>query len=412
MLKEQRIVNYEKMGLGLFIHWGLYSQLSQGEWTQFIHEIPKGKYESLIKGFKAEKYNAKEIVKVAKQMGAHYIILTAKHHEGFCLYDTKGLTTFDSIHSSAKRDLIKEFVDACHEANISPFLYMATYDWHNPYYENNFEQYLEYLYKSVKILCKDYGKIGGFWFDGNWNKPDANWKQDKLYSMIRKYQPDAMIINNTGLVERGKISNKEIDAVTYERGLPGRVNHGKEGEKYVAGEISVTLNQHWGRASMDFDYKSPKEIIETIVHGKKVGANTVVNIGPNGDGSINNIDLEYLKLIGKWTSLFSEAFYNGSKVSLRSTSNKKDFAIKVENTYYFFVHDLKIKGNSNVVLGGESINPKTYVDIDDPLKELYWLDNSEELKFIQNSEGIVTFDATGYRYGTDYVVRVAKGVIK
>ena len=412
MLKEQRIVNYEKMGLGLFIHWGLYSQLSQGEWTQFIHEIPKGKYESLIKGFKAEKYNAKEIVKVAKQMGAHYIILTAKHHEGFCLYDTKGLTTFDSIHSSAKRDLIKEFVDACHEANISPFLYMATYDWHNPYYENNFEQYLEYLYKSVKILCKDYGKIGGFWFDGNWNKPDANWKQDKLYSMIRKYQPDAMIINNTGLVERGKISNKEIDAVTYERGLPGRVNHGKEEEKYVAGEISVTLNQHWGRASMDFDYKSPKEIIETIVHGKKVGANTVVNIGPNGDGSINNIDLEYLKLIGKWTSLFSEAFYNGSKISLRSTSNKKDFAIKVENTYYFFVHDLKIKGNSNVVLGGESINPKTYVDIDDPLKELYWLDNSEELKFIQNSEGIVTFDATGYRYGTDYVVRVAKGVIK
>lgn len=271
---------------------------------------------------------------------------------------------------------------------------------------------MEYLYKSVKILCKDYGKIGGFWFDGNWNKPDANWKQDKLYSMIRKYQPDAMIINNTGLVERGKISNKEIDAVTYERGLPGRVNHGKEGEKYVAGEISVTLNQHWGRASMDFDYKSPKEIIETIVHGKKVGANTVVNIGSNGDGSINNIDLEYLKLIGKWTSLFSEAFYNGSKVSLRSTSNKKDFAIKVENTYYFFVHDLKIKGNSNVVLGGESINPKTYVDIDDPLKELYWLDNSEELKFIQNSEGIVTFDATGYRYGTDYVVRVAKGVIK
>lgn len=139
MLKEQRIVNYEKMGSGLFIHWGLYSQLSQGEWTQFIHEIPKGKYESLIKGFKAEKYNAKEIVKVAKQMGAHYIILTAKHHEGFCLYDTKGLTTFDSIHSSSKRDLIKEFVDACHEANISPFLYMATYDWHNPYYENNFE---------------------------------------------------------------------------------------------------------------------------------------------------------------------------------------------------------------------------------------------------------------------------------
>ena len=97
-----------------------------------------------------------------------------------------------------------------------------------------------------------------------------------------------MIINNTGLKNRGKVSNAEIDAVTYERGLPNTVNHGNHNEKYVAGEISVTLNQHWGNAGMDLDYKSPKEIIETIVHGKKIGANTVVNIGLKADGSIKN----------------------------------------------------------------------------------------------------------------------------
>lgn len=411
MYKAKRIENYENMGLGLFIHWGLYSLLSQGEWTEFIHNIPKDKYELLTKKFVADKFNPKKIVKAAKQMGCNYIILTTKHHEGFFLYNTRGLSNFDAPHSAAKRDLIKEFVDACHDEDIKPFFYMATYDWHNPDYVQDFDKYLEYLRKSVEILSKNYGEVGGFWFDGNWNKKDANWKLDELYGTIRKYQPNAMIINNTGLKNRGKVSNAEIDAVTYERGLPNTVNHGNHNEKYVAGEISVTLNQHWGNAGMDLDYKSPKEIIETIVHGKKIGANTVVNIGLKADGSIKPIDKDYMSLIGKWTSLYHKAFYNGVHNALPSASNSKDFAIRVGKYYYFFVYDLKVKGNSNVVLGGEGINPKTFTSINHQINKLVWMDNDEALKYIQDSKsGILTFDATGYRYGSDYVVRVAKGI--
>lgn len=413
MKKAIRIANYEKMGLGLFIHWGLYSLLEQGEWTEFIHQIPPKKYEKLINHFKADKFNAREIAHLAKQMGCKYIVLTAKHHEGFFLYDSKELSNFDAPHSAAKRDLIKEFVDGCNAEGIKPFLYMATYDWHNPDYQKDFNTYLEYLRKSVEILCKNYGKIGGFWFDGNWNKKDADWKLDELYGTFRKYQPDAMIINNTGLKNRGKVVNPEIDAVTYERGLPTAVNHGNQDEKYVAGEISVTLNQHWGIAKDDLNYKSPKEIIENIVHAKKIGANVLVNIGLEADGSIKPLDKAYMNLIGKWTHLYAEAFYNGAFPALPSASNPKDFAIKVDNDYYFFVHDLKITGNSNVVLGGEGVNPKSFTEINDKLSSIIWLDNSELLSFTQDqNKGILTFDATGYRYGSDYVVRVAKGMIK
>ena len=165
-----RIKAYEDMGLGLFIHWGLYSLLDQGEWTEFIHQLPQAQYEQLINDFTAQNFDAKKIAKAAKNMGAKYICLTTKHHEGFFLYDTCGLSDFDAPHSAAKRDLIKEFVDACNSEGIKPFFYMASYDWHHPDYEANFDNFLEYLRKSVEILCTNYGPIGGFWFDGNWNK--------------------------------------------------------------------------------------------------------------------------------------------------------------------------------------------------------------------------------------------------
>jgi Alpha-L-fucosidase len=364
----KRIQNYEQLGLGLFIHWGLYSQLEQGEWTEFIHGIKQDKYEQLINTFTAKDFDAESIVKNAKEMGAKYIVLTTKHHEGFFLYDTKGLSTFDSMHSPAKRDLVKEFVDACHKYDISPYLYMASYDWHNPLYNENFDEYLKYLQKSVEILCQNYGKIGGFWFDGNWNKKEANWHLDELYGAIRKYQPEAMIINNTGLKNRGKVSDPEIDAVTYERGVPDSINHGDEGQKYVAGEMSVTLNQHWGFAANDINFKSPKEIIETICHARNVGANVLVNIGLSGTGQIPVISHEYMKLVGTWMSNYGQAIYRTKPTAIESGYQMKDFALSDGKNTYLFIYDLKVVGNSNVVLGGEGINPRSFVGLDKKLK--------------------------------------------
>ncbi|CAJ1188734.1 hypothetical protein CPR19092_LGOLGGFK_01175 [Companilactobacillus paralimentarius] len=403
----ERIKNYEHMGLGLFIHWGLYSQLEQGEWTEFIHNIDQSKYEKLINTFTAKDFDAESIVKRAKSMGAKYIVLTTKHHEGFFLYDTKGLSSFDVMHSPAGRDLIKEYVDACHKYDISPFFYMASYDWHNPLYKDDFNRYLKYLQKSVELLCKNYGKIGGLWFDGNWNKKDANWHLDELYGTIRKYQPEAIIINNTGLKNMGKVINSEIDAVTYERGIPDVINHGEKNQKYVAGEMSITLNKHWGVAANDVDYKSPREVIETICHGKKVGANVLVNIGLTGTGRIPIISQEYMKMIGLWMKFYGQAIYSAKPTQVKAAEGLKDFALSDGENDYLFIYNIKVTGNSNVVLGGEGTNPRSFVGINKKIEKITWLDNDEQLNFLQNND-MLTVNATGFRYGTDLIVRVAK----
>lgn len=405
---EKRISKYEDMGLGLFIHWGLYSQLGVGEWTEFIHNRDRSEYETLSKTFTASQFNPRQIVQEAKRMGAKYIVLTTKHHEGFFLYDTKGLSTFDAPHSAAKRDLIKEFVDACNEGGIKPFFYMATYDWHSPLYKNDFESYLEYLRQSVEILCTNYGKIGGLWFDGNWNKKEADWHLDELYGTIREHQPDAIIINNTGLKNMGKVINPEIDAVTYERHTPSSVNHGTN--KYVAGEISLTMNQHWGYANNDLSFKSPREIIENIAHSRQIGANILVNIGLTAEGSIPEMSAAYMHLLGQWTNMAAPAIYGvRPSAEVASSPDSRDFVVSDGKHQFMYIFDLKVVGNDNVVLGGEGINLRSFSGISAKIKSVTWLDNNEPVYFMQDKDkGVVTIDATGFTYGTDWVVRVAR----
>lgn len=404
-----RIQRYEDLGLGLFIHWGLYSQLEVGEWTEFIHQRSKQDYEQLITTFTADQFSPDEIVHSAKMMGAKYIVLTTKHHEGFFLFDTKGLSDFDVMHAPAKRDLIAEFVAACRREGVLPFFYMATYDWHSSLYESDFESYLAYLQASVELLCRNYGSIGGFWFDGNWNKKDANWHLPELYGMIRKYQPDAIIINNTGLKNRGKVSDPEIDVVTYERGTPNEVFHGDPTEKYVAGEISITLNQHWGIATNDLNYKAPAEIIETVAHARHIGANILVNIGLTGVGAIPNSAKTYMNLLGRWTTMAEPALYKGRPAHVRSAYGTRDFVLHSSSHDYLFIFDLHIAGNDNVVLGGEGVNPRSFVGIENSIQNIHWLDNEESLSFTQDlNKKLLTIDATGYPYGSDWVVRIAQ----
>ncbi|WP_338211649.1 alpha-L-fucosidase [Lactobacillus juensis] len=408
-----RIKQYEDLGLGLFIHWGLYSQLEVGEWTEYIHHRDKAEYEHLINNFSAKDFVAEQIVLSAKKMGAKYIVLTTKHHEGFFLYDTQGLSEFDAMHSPAHRDLIREFIDACHKLNVQPFLYMATYDWHSNLYQSNFNKYLDYLLKSVEILCKNYGSIGGFWFDGDWNKKEADWKLDRLYGTIRKYQPNAIIVNNTGLKNRGKISNPEIDVVTYERKTPDQVNHGFQ-DKYVAGEASVTMNKHWGYARDDLNFKSTKELIENIVHARGIGANILLNIGLTGTGQIPLMNQAIMEQIGKWTKMAGKSIYTARpSTEIRASGNDKDIALVDGKNLYLFLHDLEIVGNDNVVLGGEGINLRSFSGIFKQIEKITWLDDGKELPFMHDvARGTLTVDIGGYTYGTDWCVRIAKVYFK
>ena len=155
-----RVAAFEKLGFGIFIHWGLYAQGGRGEWAQCIYDVHPDEYAKWMDTFTAEDFNAREWAEMAKKAGAKYITLTTRHHEGFSLYDTCGLNEFDAPHSPAKRDLVREFVDACREFDIVPFFYHTTLDWkwHNKKTpeldQDEFNEYLDYLYKSVDHLVQ------------------------------------------------------------------------------------------------------------------------------------------------------------------------------------------------------------------------------------------------------------------
>ena len=181
------INNFKKAGFGMFVHFGLYSVLGKGEWALNIDKLDAKKYNALVDRFKVRKDWAKKLVDTAKKAGCKYITLTTRHHDGFSLFDVKGLNDFDAPHSASGRDLVREFVDECRAQGITPFFYHTLLDWHNEDYKNDFPKYIDYLDKSIEILCTNYGKIGGFWFDGMWDKPNEDWQEDRLYGTIRKY---------------------------------------------------------------------------------------------------------------------------------------------------------------------------------------------------------------------------------
>ena len=162
----QYIKDFEQLGFGMFVHYGLYSQIGHGEWVFKYLKKGMSEYAKLAETFDC--VGMHEIVATAKSAGCKYICLTTRHHEGFSLYDPCGLSDFNALNSPAGRDLIAEFVEECRKVDIVPFFYHTTLDWHHPDFENNFDAYLDYLYQSVEILCTKYGKIGGLWFDGNW----------------------------------------------------------------------------------------------------------------------------------------------------------------------------------------------------------------------------------------------------
>ena len=409
-IPEKRISNFENLGFGMFVHWGLYSQLGVGEWTFHSHHRDMDEYKKLKDTFTAEDFDAEELVLTAKKAGCKYITLTTRHHEGFSLYDTRGLSDFDAPHSPAGRDVIAEFVEECRKADIVPFFYHTTLDWHHPDFENNFDAYLEYLYKSVEILCTQYGKIGGLWFDGNWSKPDADWQEDHLYKMIHHYQPDAMVINNTGLSKRGELGNIEIDSVTYERGMAEPMDR-RGHPKYVAGEMCETLCDHWGVAN-DINFKPVKKLIEELCECRKVGANFLLNIGPAADASVPTMQKGIMECIGHWMNIYGTAIYNGRPYI--TYPNKRDFLLKDINddkTLYLFRFDLGLKGSENVSIGYQENTDNLFTGVNDAIASITWMDNGEELEFTQNEDKL-SVNFTPFYYGNSLCVRVAEIKLK
>lgn len=406
MIVKEYIKEFEKLGFGMFVHFGVYSVIGKGEWAKCVHNISDEEYMEYVKQFNPDKDWATELVATAKKAGCKYITLTTRHHDGFSLFDTRGLNDYDAPHVCG-RDLIKEFVDACNAMGIKPFFYHTLLDWHEKSYKEDFPKYLQYLRDSVEILFTQYGEVGGIWFDGMWDRRNDDWEEDALYSMIRSHQPNAMIINNTGLSALGALGHIELDSVTFERGKPGPIN--VEGApKYVASEMCEIFAEHWGYAKNDYNFKSLRTMIMELCDCRRFGSNMLMNVGPMGNGKLRILDKAMLETMGEWVKMNEEALFLPRPANVEILLGKDDFVLEKDGTYYLFCHNMYMAlADPNVMkaTGGET---EKQIKLTKKIKSISWLDNGDAIAFTQEADGKTTLDCKPFAYGDHFVVRIAK----
>jgi alpha-L-fucosidase len=333
LTKDERMGWWRDARFGMFIHWGLYAVPAGtykgervqgiGEWIMNNAKIPVAEYEKFAGQFNPIGYNANEWVRIAKNAGMKYIVITSKHHDGFCLWDSK-VSNYDIMDATPfKRDILKELAAACKKQGVKLCFYHSIMDWHHPdaqapFYPNyndtnksnpNFDRYVEsYLKPQLAELVTNYGPLGVLWFDGEWIKDWTEPKGKALYEYVRSLQPTILINNRVGKGRKGMegLSKSAEDAGDFgtpeqqvpATGLPG-----------VDWETCMTMNGTWGFKSYDDNWKSTEQLIQTLVDVASKGGNFLLNVGPTPEGLIPEASVERLQGMGKWMAVNSESIY-------------------------------------------------------------------------------------------------------
>ncbi len=313
---------------GLFIHWGIYAvpagewkgKTNYGEWIRQSAQIPIAEYDKFVKQFNPVKFNADEWVRLAKDAGMKYIVITSKHHDGFCIFDSK-YTDYDVMSTPFKRDILKELSEACRKQGIRLCFYHSIMDWHHPDYlprrdwEKDrsaagavFDRYVQHMKNQLKELITNYGPIGVLWFDGEW---ESTWNEKygrDLYRYVRNLQPDIIINNRVGPSRSGMegfSQDKESagDFGTPEQQIP------PTGLPGVDWETCMTMNDNWGYNSHDKNFKSAESLIRMLADIASKGGNYLLNIGPTSEGVFPPESIERLRQIGQWMNVNGESIY-------------------------------------------------------------------------------------------------------
>ena len=337
---------------GMFIHWGIYSMLADGEWVLTNKSLNEAEYQKLADGFYPSKFNADEWVRIAKDAGMKYICFTSRHHDGFSMFDTKQ-SDYNIVKATPfKRDVIKELAEACQKHGLKLFFYYSHIDWHRPDYypwgrtgrntgrtpSGTWEDYLKFMDAQLTELLTNYGPIGGIWFDGWWDHdqdPGFDWQLPEQYAMIHRLQPACLIGNN-----HHQVPFAGEDIQIFERDLPGENNAGLSGQDIsrLPLETCETMNGMWGYKIVDQNYKSVKTLIHYLVKAAGRNANLLMNIGPQPNGELPAAALERLKAIGEWTKQYGETIYGtrGGDISPR------DWGVTTRKGDKLYVHILNL----------------------------------------------------------------------
>ena len=357
---RQRTKWFMEDRFGMFIHWGLYSIPACGEWMMSQKEMTIEEYSKYFDQFDPVDYDPKKWVCLAKKAGMKYVVLTAKHHDGFCLFDSK-LTDYKSTNTKAGRDLVREFVDACREEGLKVGLYFSIIDWHhpdfpkygdrqhpmrnNPAYKDekiDFDRYLAYMHGQIKELVTGYGKLDLLWFDFSYDDMTGEkWKATELIKMVRKYQPDVIIDNRLEGAgdNHGSITTEEPliysgDFASPEQIIPPKGVCDDKGEP-IPWELCATMNNHWGYCNFDHQYKTPQMLVRKLVECASKGGNMILNVGPDAKGKFPKESSAILAEIGRWMDKNHDSIYGCVPAE---NIPKPDYGRITRNGNKYYVH--------------------------------------------------------------------------
>lgn len=341
---------------GIFLHWGLYSMLANGEWAMTNHNLNYKEYAKLASGFYPSKFDAAKWVADIKASGAKYICITTRHHEGFSMFDTQ-YSDYNIVKATPfKRDILKELAHECDKQGIKLHLYYSHLDWYREDYpwgrtgrgtgrpdaKGNWKSYYQFMNNQLTELLTNYGKIGAIWFDGWWDQdqnPNFDWELPEQYALIHKLQPGCLVANN-----HHHLPYPGEDLQLFERDLPGENTSGFSGQdiSHLPLETCETMNGMWGYKITDQNYKTSKELIHYLVKAAGKNANLLMNIGPQPNGELPATAVERLKEMGEWMAIYGETIYGtrGGWVA------PHDWGVTTMKGNKLYVHILNLKDRS------------------------------------------------------------------
>lgn len=346
---------FQDMKFGVFIHWGIYSMMADGEWIMNNKNINYKEYSLLADGFYPSKFDAAKWVADVKEAGAKYICITSRHHDGFSMFGTKQ-SAYNIVDATPfKRDVIKELADECKKQGIKLHFYYSQLDWARADYfplgrtgkgvgrteQGKWDTYHMFMKNQLTELLTNYGEIGAIWFDGMWDQPaDFNWRMREIYDHIHSIQPGCLVINNHHLAPM-----EGEDGQTFEKDLPGHNTTGFSGTASI-GELPLetceTMNNSWGYNITDLKYKSEKELIHYLVKTAGNNANLLMNVGPRPNGEFPDIAVQRFKAMGDWLKTYGETIY-GTRGGIIAPHN---WGLSTQKGNKLYVHILDLKDNA------------------------------------------------------------------
>ena len=390
---------FEEARFGLFIHWGVYSILGDGEWVMNNQNISIEEYEKLPGFFNPTGFDPEKWVLMAKNAGMKYITITSRHHDGFSMFDSKASDYNIVKKTPYKKDVLKMLAEECKKHDIKLFFYYSQLDWYrDDYYPRGrtgngipgrgtgeWDNYISFMKVQLTELLTNYGEIGGIWFDGQWDQHDwdgkrfgginADFKLGEVYDLIHELQPQALIGSNHHLAPQSG-----EDFQMFEKDLPGKSTMSFATSAEDIGnlplEVCETINGSWGFNLKDRRHKSEKELIQYLIKAAGYGSNLLLNVGPMPNGKIQDEHIESLNKIGKWVKKYGNTIYKTKRGPIDPT----DEIASTQTGNIIYVHMLNDK-KSNYYING----------FKNKFKKITYLNSNKKVSFQRTKNGLLIY---------------------